>query len=686
MVSCTREESRKSFLAAMDCFAYACNNTMLKISEYYDPHPSFYAVAAALWLVGFGFALMLLEAYEAESFLLAFLCMGACVICVLAAAPLSALRAVISAPIVWLALGFWALAALSAAFSDIPFVSFIYFCFFSVFPLSAFVVACGGSCALLKPLGYGAAVVFGALALSCLTQYFFMPEMLFHGTVNWPLANPNSLAGLLSLGFFAAVGWMLAAPGRGQANIGLAFAVLLFAALLTTGSRGAFAAMIPAVALFLWGLRGYLDQHKRCLGALVVLSVLMFVAMSVLTPLGVKSPASFIETTLSGAQSVLWSRPAIWAAALEVFRAHIWSGTGVGTFFLYYPEVRSAGDPSTAGLMVHSDPLQFAVEMGVMAPLLFYGFILAAVWMSVRALKKLPLDDARLVCILAPFCALMALIIHAHITFHFQVLSILMVAGVLLGFWFLQVRAVLYASIQETEEPYCNPCVRWGLAVPVVGILSIFSQFQVSEILVNRAQNDLMVGAGESYANKINRAGRLSYNQNARALVAATHLPLGIVQLNAPLMPRDALQTLEGQLCSLLDRAELANPRLAQIYFARAEMAAYIQPFLPEKGEGERYDVAEELRKALAIDPLHLGSRMKLADLSLRVGRMEEALDILEPGLNWWYKNQRPRLFLEKTYGLARQLGRDEIADKAALEFVRYFPEEKLPGMEREYE
>ena len=103
---------------------------MLKISEYYDPHPSFYAVAAALWLVGFGFALMLLEAYEAESFLLAFLCMGACVICVLAAAPLSALRAVISAPIVWLALGFWALAALSAAFSDIPFVSFIYFCFF----------------------------------------------------------------------------------------------------------------------------------------------------------------------------------------------------------------------------------------------------------------------------------------------------------------------------------------------------------------------------------------------------------------------------------------------------------------------------------------------------------------------------------------------------------------------------
>ncbi|MCB1721333.1 MAG: O-antigen ligase family protein [Alphaproteobacteria bacterium] len=662
---------------------------MLKISEYHDPRSSFYAVAAALWLVGFGFALMPLEAYEAESFLLAVLCVGACVICVLAMASLSALRrAIVSTWIVWLALGFWALAGLSVALSEIPFVSFIYFCFLSVFPLSAFLVAaCGGSSALLKPLGYGAAAVFGGLALSCLAQYFFMSEMLFYGVVSWPLANPNSLAGLLSLGFFAAMGWMLALSGRGQSNVALVLAALLAAAILTTGSRGAMVAMIPALGVFLWGVRAHLGRHKRCLGALVGACILAFVAMGALSPLGAKSPASIIETTLSGAQSALWNRPAIWASALQIFREHVWSGTGIGTFFLYYPEVRSVDDPSTAGLMVHSDPLQFAVEMGAFAPIVFYSFILMAIWMSVRALKKLPLDDVRRVYILTPFCALMALVIHAHITFHFHVLSILMVAGALLGFWFLQVSAALHGCIQENEEPYCNPCIRWALAFPVVGVLAIFSQFQASEILVSRAQNGLMVGAGEAYANKINRAGRLSYNQNARALVAATHLPLGIVQLNAPLMPRDDLQALEGQLRSLLDRAERTNPRLAQIYFARAEMAATIQPFLAGQDLVHgRYDVAEELRKALALDPLHLGSRMKLADLFLRRRRNEEALEILGPGLNWRYKTQRPRLFLEKTYGLARQLERDDIAEKAAIEFARYFPQEKLSGMDGENE
>ncbi len=650
----------------------------------HDPAPSFFRVSGALWLIGFGFALMPLDAYEAESFLLSILCVGASVICALAVAPLSALKAMVRAPVVWVALGFWSLASLSVALSEIPFVSFIYFCFFSVFPLSAFVVAAsGGRTAFLKFVGFGLAGMFGALALACLVQYFFMPDMLFHGAVNWPLANPNSLAGLLSLGFFAAVGWMLAAFNRVQSNIALALAVLLIAAILTTGSRGALVALIPALVALLWGVRAHLVQHKRCLSALVGFSVLAFVLMSAFTPFAVKSPLDVLETTISGAQSVLWSRPAIWGSAFEIFRAHVWSGSGIGTFFLYYPEVRSAVDASTAGLMVHSDPLQFAVEMGALAPILFYGFILVAYWMSVRVLKTLPPGDVRRVYIMTPFCALMALVMHAHITFHFHVLPILMVAGALMGFWFLQVLAVVRGDVVLDAQPYKNSWLRWGLAVPVVGVLAFFSQFQVSEILVNRAQNDLMNGASESYASNVNRAGRLSYNQNARALVAATHLPLGIVQLNAPLMRKDDLKVLNAQLRSLLDRAESANPRLAQIYFSRAELATYIQPFLMGQGDASgRYDVVEELRKALVIDPLHLSSRIKLANLSLRLGDVSEALEILEPGLNWRYKNQRPRLFLEKTYGLAYELGQEDVAVRAAREFERYFPGEVLPDME----
>lgn len=399
--------------------------------------------------------------------------------------------------------------------------------------------------------------------------------------------------------------------------------------------------------------------------------------------MGVKSPFASLESTFSGAQSVLWSRPAIWASAWQIFQQHIWTGTGIGTFFLYYPEVRSVDDASTAGLMVHNDPLQFLVEFGVLGPMVFYGFILAAVWMSVRAIRGLAKDDLRRVYILVPFCGLMAMVGHAHITFHFHVLSILMAGGALLGFWFVQVKSLSVNTAGNAHICYEKPFVRLLAAVPVIVALAVFSQSQGSEILVNRAENALAKSDMQDYAQAVNRAGELSGNRNARAMISATHVPLGIVQLNGPLLPKDSLGNLQLQIDFLLDRAEAANPRLAQIYYTRAEAASYIQPFLAS--ERAPVDIKGQLRYALKIDPLHLASRMKLADIALRSGDEIGALEILEGGLNWRYKTLRPRLFLEKTYGLAVQLERLDIAEKARHEFNRYFPDERL-GMEAVYE
>jgi hypothetical protein len=61
--------------------------------------------------------------------------------------------------------------------------------------------------------------------------------------------------------------------------------------------------------------------------------------------------------------------------------------TGIGTFYLYYPAVNT-GDYFSTGRMAHSDPLQFWAEMGVLAPLLFYGFIIAACAATRRAPEK----------------------------------------------------------------------------------------------------------------------------------------------------------------------------------------------------------------------------------------------------------------------------------------------------------
>src|SRR5690606_5015736 len=104
-------------------------------------------------------------------------------------------------------------------------------------------------------------------------------------------------------------------------------------------------------------------------------------------------------------------------------------GTGIGNFFLYYPAYR-AEDFSTAGFMAHNDPLQFAVEMGLLAPVLFYALLIMVLLRTLKSLRGIAGDNPRRLLILAPFFALAALVLHAHISFHFHVLALLMASGV----------------------------------------------------------------------------------------------------------------------------------------------------------------------------------------------------------------------------------------------------------------
>ena len=643
--------------------------------DVYDPRPIFYRTGACLWLLGFVFALMPLAAYEAESFMLAVFFAVFSALCVLATAPFEHLKNAFRSPVVGLALGFWGLALASVALSEVSFVSFIYFCFFSVFPLGFFAfVFQGSNRAFTSVMAIGLACMFAFLGLSCLVQYFFLTEMLFSGYVNWPLANPNSLAGLLSLGVFGGFGWMLVAKDRMQSNMALALSVVLMAAIFTTGSRGALFALLPVLSMFMFFARKHISKHKKCSCMFLSLSVAAFVLISVFAPAESATPFAAMGTTFATELALLAARPAIWESTLQILQSNLWTGTGIGTFFLYYPEVRSIGDPDTAGLMVHADPLQFAVEIGVFAPLIFYALIGLAIVRTVRALKKLEMGDAQRVFVLAPFCAFGALVLHAHITFHFHVLSILMVAGPLMGFWFVETGKALEQSYDHTpQQPYEKVRLRWLLAFPLLTLLGVFATAQASEILVNRAQIAVGQGNMNTFAEGINRAGSLSHNNNARALVAATSVPLGILQLNAPLLPKDEVAALYAQVESLLDRAEAANPRLVQIPYHRGELHSFAYAFLPEELK-EGGNVAYYLKAALALDPLHLSSRIMLANLTARAGQKREALDILEAGLTWRYKTQNPRFFLEKTIRFAQELGDEKILQKAQDEFKIYFP------------
>ena len=77
----------------------------------------------------------------------------------------------------------------------------------------------------------------------------------------------------------------------------------------------------------------------------------------------------------------------------------------------------------------------------------------------------------------------------------------------------------------------------------------------------------------------------------------------------------------------------------------------------------------------LKLDPLHLPSRLKLIDRAVRAKNFERAFVLYEEGLNWRYKAQNPRLFLEKAGRLALAEGREDVYMAAKSQWAIYFKE-----------
>lgn len=628
-----------------------------------------FACPLYFWFAAVLCAFMPLAAYEAESFLLSFILLCMALIVGVSFLSFSGGLRISKSPLIAVGLGFWCLAFISVLLSDVWFVSFIYFCFFSALPLSFLIFFTVKE--HQKALFFALCILMASLSVISLVSYFTMPSMLVEGRTHWPLANSNSLGGFLSLGFFGALGWMLAAHKRAYSNMALALVLLILAAIFTTGSRGAVVALGGSFLLMMILSGFFAKKHWRCLCFVALGGVLSFILISALKPVGARAPSTLLFETAQGVTSVLHSRPEIWASTWAIIQDHFWTGTGIGTFFLYYPEYRG-DDFITAGLMVHNDPLQFWAEMGVFAPVLFYLFIVLACVRMWRTLRLMGDQDVRRLYVLVPFCAFAALVAHTHISFHFYVLPILMLGGGVLGFWFYQTEEILKG---QTYEIPANPLLlKTAMVIPLVAIIYVFSLWQGSEILLNRAQRAGLDSNIESFADNVNRAGKLSGNKNARALVMASSVSLGILQVNGPLMPLEARQDLYKDGMALLERAQRYNPRLSGIDYNKAALS---EALAAEGGFVENYTPPEIfLTRALALDPLHLPTRRKLAALYDAHGEEGKAYETLKAGLKWPYKDQDRELYYQELARRALERG-DMDTHLVAMDKIRFLARQR---------
>jgi predicted Zn-dependent protease len=73
------------------------------------------------------------------------------------------------------------------------------------------------------------------------------------------------------------------------------------------------------------------------------------------------------------------------------------------------------------------------------------------------------------------------------------------------------------------------------------------------------------------------------------------------------------------------------------------------------------------LQQALAVDPLHIGSRLMLAEMMAAAGKKKEALDILIAGFQW--PTATPEYFY-KTALLAKDIDDMETHDTAMAKMI----------------
>lgn len=248
-----------------------------------------------------------------------------------------------------------------------------------------------------------------------------------------PLSEPNAYAALL---YLTALPWMHQWLGSRRAIDGwrdsgqlLVFALFSIAVFATISRVGTF---VLFSALFFWLASAWVTGRRngRAVwwrhGALAIVVVSMFLASIALLDGGLAT-----ELADGPVDESIGVRGFLVTSGLQALDGSL-IGTGIYTFPLLYPSVRTDADISSAGLYIHNDYVQFLLEGG---PGLALMLVLFLVWIVVRfvsvcgRLWRTGRWDPEVGVLMAIGCALA----HAIVNFVFYVPILALLIGLLAG-------------------------------------------------------------------------------------------------------------------------------------------------------------------------------------------------------------------------------------------------------------
>ncbi|HEY0900640.1 MAG TPA: O-antigen ligase family protein [Micavibrio sp.] len=516
---------------------------------------------------------------------------------------------------------FWVYLSLSLSWSAVPFASLVTWLNLSALPLTLLAVLCHPDrrdifrfTALLM-----ASVVLLA-ALYTLWQFFITGIPRAPGV----LANPNNMAALLNIVLLPSLTAFLS--GHYRRVSGPACAVL-FAALLATGSRGGLLCAGAGLLILLIALWPQVKAQRRLIGLSLTGAFILLIGFLWLSPSPLAQNLGAILNPL-GDDSVQ-VRLALWKTSLTMLGDHLWTGTGLGTFYLYYPAYRPVADFASLGHFTHADGLQFGIEGGMVALILFYAMIGAWIIMGVRALRTT--SGVNRAVVSGCLASLMALFLHAHIEFQFYIMAILMPAAVMMaGLYSTAIPADArgYVTAQLTRRDG----LIWRGALIIAALLMALTAASTASgyYFTARAEQKLRTGDIDGFFATINNAYRFAPPSFTDADLRVVSVYLDILAQAPIQMTETDRQEIFTQAEALLQDAGLSNPALADIDHKRAKL--YLRA--DDNMVSDRLHRIElSWRTALKKDPLHTIAREEFARFLMAQGRVSDAYDVVVEGL-----------------------------------------------------
>lgn len=515
-------------------------------------------------------------------------------------------------------IAFWVYISISLTWSSVPFASLVTWLNITALPLMLLTLLCHPD--RLTLIRHTALLMAGATvaaALYALWQFFGEGLNRAPGV----LLNPNNMATLINLALLPLLAIFTMSQSKTRMAATLACGVL-FAGLLATGSRGGLLCFSVGVLILGAALWPQIKAQGKAFALFMAAMATLFAGFFLFSHTALEHSLSIFGDPARDYSS--YERLEIWKAAFVMLRDHLFAGTGLGTFYLYYPSYRLLGDTSSMGHWAHFDALQFGIECGVLALLLFY--VAAAAWL-VQAWKNRAHRMQAAGCI----AALTALFIHAHIEFQFYIMSILIMAALLMAaLYALSTQNDEHAYIPLTPTPRERLIWRGALLVTILLLALTTASTAAGYYYTERAQIALHKGDLDRFFAEINKAYRFAPRSftDTDIRVVAVYLDI-LAQPPVQMTAQDRLE-IYNNAAKLLDDAQKSNPALADIDHKRAKLYMRARDEL----EPKRLQKADHYwQMALRKDPLHSIAREEYVRLLISQGKVEQAYKLTQDGL-----------------------------------------------------